>query len=82
LLSAFSYRGVLSRGFALVRDAEGHPLRTAAAVTPGMALDIEFADGRVRATADSTAGTPRAAPASAPAPRKKGGGGPGQGSLF
>ena len=30
LLAAFSYRGVLSRGFALVRDGAGRPLRTAA----------------------------------------------------
>ena len=51
MLAAFSYQGVLSRGFALVRDGGGRPLRTAAAVQPGMALDIEFADGRVGATA-------------------------------
>ena len=50
---AFSYRGVLSRGFALVRDGDGQPLRAAAAVQPGMPLDIEFADGRVGATAQS-----------------------------
>ena len=48
---AFSYRGVLSRGFALVRDGAGQPLRTAASVQPGVPLDIEFADGRVGATA-------------------------------
>ena len=42
---------MLSRGFALVRDGGGHPLRTAAAVQPGMKLDIEFSDGRVGATA-------------------------------
>ena len=52
LLSAFSYREVLKRGFALVRDGEGHPLRAAASVSGGMALDIEFADGRVAATAN------------------------------
>ncbi len=28
LLAAFSYRGVLARGFALVRDGAGHPLRS------------------------------------------------------
>ena len=49
LLAAFSYRGVLARGFALVRDGDGHPLRSAAAVAGGMRLDIEFADGRVGA---------------------------------
>ena len=48
LLTAFSYRGVLERGFALVRDLDGSPLRRAAAVQAGQGLDIEFADGRVR----------------------------------
>ena len=36
LLRAFSYQSVLERGFALVRDGAGHPLRSAAAVQPGM----------------------------------------------
>ena len=52
LLAAYSYRGVLARGFALVRDGEGHPLRSSTAIGAGMRLDIEFADGRVGATAD------------------------------
>ena len=78
LLAAFSYRAVLARGFALVRDDEGQPLRSAAAVTAGMALDIEFADGRVGAVADSEA---RPAPAAKPKPRGRQGSG-GQGSLF
>jgi exodeoxyribonuclease VII large subunit len=52
LLSALSYKGVLSRGFALVRDADGHPLHNAAQVGPGQHLAIEFADGSVNATAD------------------------------
>jgi exodeoxyribonuclease VII large subunit len=80
LLTAVSYRGVLARGFALVRAADGKPLRSAAAVTPGLQLNIEFADGRVHATADGpTAAAP--APTSAPAkpPRR---GGEGQGNLF
>ncbi len=47
LLAAFSYRGVLARGFALVRDGNGVALRAAADVTPGSALTLEFADGRV-----------------------------------
>ena len=42
LLAAFSYQGVLARGFALVRDPAGPPLRSAAAISPGQALDIEF----------------------------------------
>jgi exodeoxyribonuclease VII large subunit len=76
LLTAFSYRGVLARGFALVRDGEGRPLRSAAAVSPGLRLDIEFSDGRVGAVAEGGASSP--APAK-PRTRK---GGAGQGSLF
>ena len=79
LLTAVSYRGVLARGFALVRAADGKPLRSAAAVTAGLQLTIEFADGRVHATAD---GAPTVAPAAAPAKPPRRGGGEGQGSLF
>ncbi len=79
LLTAYSYRGVLARGFALVRDGSGHPLRSAAAVAAGMRLDIEFSDGRVGAVAEGI-GAPQPAAAK---PRKPGGGGSsGQGSLF
>jgi exodeoxyribonuclease VII large subunit len=80
LLKAFSYQGVLKRGFALVRDGEGHPLRAAATVGAGMRLDIEFSDGRVGATADG-AGAPARTPPAKTKPRGGGGGG-GQGSLF
>ena len=77
LLAAFSYRGVLARGFALVRDGEGRPLRSAAAVAPGMRLAIEFSDGRVAATADGEATPPTKAKTRSP-----GRGTGGQGSLF
>jgi exodeoxyribonuclease VII large subunit len=78
LLAAYSYRGVLARGFALIRDGDGRPLRTAAAVGSGMRLDIEFSDGRVGATADGEGTGP-----AKPKPRSRGSGGSGgQGSLF
>ncbi|AHY54614.1 exodeoxyribonuclease VII large subunit [Bradyrhizobium japonicum SEMIA 5079] len=64
LLSALSYRGVLARGFALVRDEAGHPLHAADAIGPGARVEIEFADGRVGATADAD----RPAPAAKRAP--------------
>ncbi|HEY2533060.1 MAG TPA: exodeoxyribonuclease VII large subunit [Xanthobacteraceae bacterium] len=79
LLAAFSYRGVLARGFALVRDGDGRPLRSAAAVNPGMAIDIEFADGRIGAHTDAAGATPRADSAKA---RPRRGSTSGQGSLF
>jgi len=85
LLNALSHRGVLARGFALVRDLAGRPLRQAAAVNPGMALDIEFFDGRVRALADHSTVAP--SPAIAPRPsspriRGRRSDDSGQGSLF
>ncbi|TXN33375.1 exodeoxyribonuclease VII large subunit [Methylobacterium sp. WL19] len=45
LLGTLSYRAVLARGFALVRDEDGAPIRAAASVTPGQRLGLEFADG-------------------------------------
>ncbi|MEO6843106.1 MAG: exodeoxyribonuclease VII large subunit [Bradyrhizobium sp.] len=53
LLGALSYRGVLARGFALVRDEQGHAVRAAASIGPAAHLTLEFADGRVGATADT-----------------------------
>jgi exodeoxyribonuclease VII large subunit len=83
LLAALSHRGVLARGFALVRDLDGAPLRLAAAVEPGMPLDIEFADGRVRArVAGASGGQPTAASPATPAKPRGRRGDPGQGSLF
>jgi exodeoxyribonuclease VII large subunit len=67
VLNAVSYRSVLERGFALVRDAAGVPLRRAAAVAHGQGLRVEFADGEIGATADGHAepqarrGKPKAA---------------------
>jgi exodeoxyribonuclease VII large subunit len=89
LLNALSHRGVLARGFALVRDLDGRPLRQAAAVSAGMGLDIEFSDAHVRALAQgsSAAGAGKAAgkPELSPVPKprgRRGGGDSGQGSLF
>jgi len=55
LLNALSYKGVLARGFALVRDEHGQPLHAAVDVSSGQHLSIEFADGRIGATADNNA---------------------------
>ncbi|WP_029004488.1 exodeoxyribonuclease VII large subunit [Azorhizobium doebereinerae] len=81
LLRALSYRGVLARGFALVRDAQGHAVRTAGAVAAGARLELEFADGRVGVVAGGAPAkpTPGAAAPVAPArgPEK-----PSQPTLF
>ena len=85
MLNALSHRGVLARGFALVRDLAGRPLRQAAAVSAGMRLDVEFSDGHVRALAEGSSPAAADKPQSAPTARprtRRGGGEPGQGSLF
>lgn len=74
LLRTLNYKNVLTRGFALVRDAEGKPISTAAAVSPGAALNIQFQDGRVGAVADKNDTPPKA---KKPRPPKGS-----QGSLF
>ncbi|NPU11170.1 exodeoxyribonuclease VII large subunit [Bradyrhizobium sp. 83002] len=71
LLTALSYRSVLARGFALVRDEAGHPLHQAASIGPNAALSIEFADGVVAATAGAERPMSSAAPA-APKPAREG----------
>ncbi len=96
LLAALSYHGVLARGFALVRDQAGLPVRAAFAVNSGQTLDIEFNDGHVTAVATAARGgtPPSSTSASEPAkpeparsvpaklkPRRNGGG-TDQGNLF
>jgi exodeoxyribonuclease VII large subunit len=71
LLSALSYRSVLERGFALVRDEGGHPVHAAAQVGPAARLSIEFADGRVGATADADRPPATVAPRTPPAREQK-----------
>jgi exodeoxyribonuclease VII large subunit len=84
LLGSLSYQGVLARGYALVRDADGRTLRSAARIAAGQHVDIELADGRLDAqvlgkrTPQGTEPRSRASP-----PQKKvGPRGGGQGSLF
>ena len=77
LLRAFSYQSVLGRGFALVRDSEGHPVRTTSATSDGMAVSIEFADGRADAVI-GVAGTKKSTTRSDTGAKPGGG----QGSLF
>jgi exodeoxyribonuclease VII large subunit len=71
LLGAMSYRGVLSRGFALMRDEAGAPLRRAAEVRQAQRLEIEFADGKVGAVAGGRVGPPLTPPALLPRRRAK-----------
>ncbi|QFR34102.1 exodeoxyribonuclease VII large subunit [Ancylobacter sp. TS-1] len=72
LMQALSYKGVLARGFALVRDANGVPVHAAAGIAAGAALEIEFRDGRVGVVASEGAVPPPSGPAqpARPAVRK------------
>ncbi len=80
---AVSYRGVLKRGFALVRNETDQTLRLAAETSEGQRLVIEFADGSIPAVAG--AGPPpvvRAGESSPPRARRARAPSGGQGSLF
>jgi exodeoxyribonuclease VII large subunit len=73
LLTSLSYRSVLARGFALVRDGDGKAIRSAAAMPPGQPIELEFMDGKARALAEGRASR-RAAKERPPTPK--------QGDLF
>jgi exodeoxyribonuclease VII large subunit len=50
LFDSLNYKSVLDRGYALVWDQQGQPLRSADAIVDGQALRLEFADGEAAAT--------------------------------
>ena len=85
VLQSLSYKNVLKRGYAVVRDAADRPLTRAAEVSPGQPLAIEFADGRISTAAGAEtsiapppeASRKRTAPKAAPSGEP-----PKQGSLF
>jgi exodeoxyribonuclease VII large subunit len=62
VLESLSYKGVLERGFVLVRGADGSIRRRAEAVKSGERLSLTFADGMREATAGGAPATsqPRA----------------------
>jgi exodeoxyribonuclease VII large subunit len=62
-----SYENVLKRGFAVVYGPEGLIAR-AAQITPGLALDIEFANQEHAAAIGANGGAPGGA---APKPKKR-----------
>jgi exodeoxyribonuclease VII large subunit len=59
LFASLNYRSVLARGFAVVRDAQGKPLRGISGVPTNAALEVEMVDGRlgVITTAKKSQGT-------------------------
>jgi len=59
VLNSLGYEQTLRRGFAVVRGPEDTVLTRAGDLSPGMALTLQFADGRVGATAgEAEAGGP------------------------
>ncbi len=52
LLGSLGYTSILERGFAVVRDVAGRPIRLAADVVPHSKMEVQFSDSRVGVTAD------------------------------
>lgn len=50
LLVSLSYKSVLARGYAVIKDADGNLVHERAGLMPGDMVAIEFADGDVSAT--------------------------------
>lgn len=81
LLNLVSYQGVLSRGFALVRDGAGEPVRSANTMAAGESYNVQFADGNRQVTAqEGDAAKPVPKPLSKPKREKPKDSG--QGQLF
>jgi exodeoxyribonuclease VII large subunit len=59
LLDSYSYEHVLQRGFVLVRDNDDRPLTSAANVSTGMPVTLQFHDGRARALVDGGSTSPK-----------------------
>ncbi|MBW9090318.1 exodeoxyribonuclease VII large subunit [Rhizobium wenxiniae] len=57
VLQSLSYKNVLKRGYAVVRDGSDRALTRAANIAEGSAMSIEFADGRVLAVAGEASGS-------------------------
>ena len=57
---------MLARGYALVRDADGLPVRSAEAAAEAARLQLQFADGAVFVRPEGAPTDPAAAPLAAP----------------
>lgn len=78
LLVSMSYKSVLDRGFALVGDAKGRPVKRAAGLASGDQVSLRFAD----AAADAVIVGGERPKARKPHPPREKPGPAGQGSLF
>jgi exodeoxyribonuclease VII large subunit len=89
VLQSLSYKNVLQRGYAVIRDGSDRPISRAAALATSQPVAIEFADGRVSAVVGEGAAAPDVEPQatsskspSAAKPARKAEPPVGQGSLF
>tara|TARA_Y100000296_G_scaffold2495_1_gene3501 strand:+ start:786969 stop:788387 length:1419 start_codon:yes stop_codon:yes gene_type:complete len=51
ILETLSYQNILKRGYSIIRDESGKPILNAASIGANQAIEIEFHDDRVQATA-------------------------------
>ncbi|MEM9028438.1 MAG: exodeoxyribonuclease VII large subunit [Pseudomonadota bacterium] len=87
LLETLSHRNVLNRGFTLVTDDSGKPVRSVATLRSGDRIGLEFADGGTSALVDPVGGasgesTAPDVPRDPGTRRPRSRGGAKQGSLF
>ncbi|MDB5550934.1 MAG: xseA [Rhizobium sp.] len=82
ILESLSYKNVLKRGYAVIRGDDERVLSSAASISEGDALSIEFADGTVKATAGEGSGATASPAKKRPSPGKPPSEKPNQGSLF
>jgi exodeoxyribonuclease VII large subunit len=84
LLRSLSHKSVLERGFALIRDADGQMLRRSEEALAAGQLEVEFADGRILASAEESAdhGANRPERRQTTAKARRDGGATKQGKLF
>jgi exodeoxyribonuclease VII large subunit len=75
VLQSLSYKNVLARGYAVIRDADDRPVSLAGNLAAGQPIAIEFADGRVNAVTTEGREPPLRKKPQKPPP-------PGQGTLF
>lgn len=81
LLQTLSYQSVLERGYAVIRNADGKPIKGVARVKSGTALQLQMRDGELDVVAKGMTSSADKGPV-APNTPKKPGEKAGQGSLF
>jgi exodeoxyribonuclease VII large subunit len=81
ILQSLSYKNVLKRGYAVIRDEDDRPVSQAAMLSSGSGISIEFSDGRIGAITTEGGEPPAGAKKRGVKPAEPGTP-PKQGSLF